>query len=301
MNEYTSDDSKLPNSPFRGPGGMTDTHIHIWDFEKAEYEWLKGNTSILNRVYAIEDLEAERKKAGVTAGILIQAANNFEDTDWMLEVAANTEWIKGVVGWLPLTDPAATDKAWKEKYSGNNYFKGVRHLIHDEPDPRWLLQPKVISSLKLLVEFDLAYDVVGVRNVHLETVLELTERVPGLRMVLDHLNQPPIAAKEQFGRWGELIKEVARYKNIYAKISGLGTASGDLTGWTKEDLKPYVEYTINQFGVDRCLWGGDWPVSLLAGNYSRTWKAYNELINELTAEKDREKIFSTNAGTFYKL
>lgn len=287
---------------------MTDTHIHIWDFEKAEYEWLKGNASILNRVYAIEELEAERKKAGVTAGVLVQAANNFEDTDWMLEVAAKTDWVKGVVGWLPLMDPAATDKAWQEKYSPkgslgtkDNYFKGVRHLIHDEPDPRWLLQPKVIVSLKLLVEFDLSYDVVGVRAEHLETVLELQEKVPGLRLVLDHLNQPPIASKEQFGRWGELIKEIARYKNIYAKISGLGTTSGDLTGWTKEDLKPYVEYAIDQFGVDRCFCGGDWPVSLLAGSYSKTWKAYSELIYELTAEKDREKIFSANAKAFYKL
>lgn len=287
---------------------MTDTHVHIWDFDKAEYEWLRGNNSILNRVYAIEELEIERKEAGVSAGVLVQAANNFDDTDWMLEIAAKTEWIKGVVGWLPLMDPAATEKAWREKYSskgshgtGNNYFKGVRHLVHDEPDARWLLQPTVIESLKLLAELGLTYDIVGVRNEHLETVLEVNEKVPGLRMVLDHLNQPPIAARERFGRWGELIKEVACHTNIYAKISGLGTASGDMTGWTKEDIKPYIEFAIQQFGADRCFCGGDWPVSLLAGSYSKTWKAYIDIIHELTAEKDRAKIFSVNAQAFYNL
>jgi L-fuconolactonase len=287
---------------------ITDTHIHIWDFDKAEYQWLKGNTSILNRVYAIEDLEKERKEAGITAGVLVQAANNFEDTDWMMEVAGKTDWIEGVVGWLPLTDPAATAKAWQNKYSPkeshgtrSTYFKGVRHLIHDEADPRWLLQPSVIESLELLAAYELSYDIVGAKTAHIKTVLELIEKVPGLQMVFDHLNQPPIAAKEKFGDWGKLIKEVSQHKNIYAKISGLGTASGNFTGWTKDDLKPYVEFVIDCFGTDRCFCGGDWPVSLLAGSYVNTWNVYKELIHELVTEKDRDKIFHLNAETFYRL
>lgn len=280
---------------------MTDTHIHIWDFDKAEYLWLKDNTSILNRVYAIEDLETERKEEGITAGVLIQAANNFEDTDWMLEVAGKTDWIKGVVGWLPLTDPQATAKAWADKYSKNNYFKGVRHLIHDEADPQWLLQDPVIESLKLLAEYGLSYDVVGVKTDHIKTVLELVEKVPGLQLVFDHLNQPPIAAGKNFGEWGRLIKEAAQHKNIYAKISGLGTASGNFTGWTANDLKPAVEFVIGCFGSDRCFCGGDWPVSLLAGGYAKTWQAYKELIHVLVADKDREKIYRLNAEAFYRL
>jgi L-fuconolactonase len=280
---------------------MIDTHIHIWDFNKAEYLWLKGNTSILNRVYAIEELEPERKAAGITAGVLVQAANNSEDTDWMLETAEKTDWIKGVVGWLPLMDPAATEKEWKHKYSSNKYFKAVRHLIHDEADPRWLLQSSVVESLKLLAEWDLAYDVVGVRTEHIETVLEVKEKVPELRMVFDHLNQPPVSTKEKFGKWGSLIREASKHKNIYAKISGLGTASGNFSGWTKDDLKPYVEFVIDCFGVDRCFCGGDWPVALLAGSYTRTWSVYKEIINELVEDKDREKIFNNNAYAFYNL
>src|SRR5687768_16525123 len=118
---------------------IIDTHVHIWDFKKAEYEWLKNDTSLLNRTYPIEELEASRTAAGITGGVLIQAANNFEDTNYMLETAAATGWIKGVVGWVPLMNPEFTATALKA-YLANPYFKGVRHLIHDEPDPRWLLQ-----------------------------------------------------------------------------------------------------------------------------------------------------------------
>src|SRR5688572_2108193 len=113
---------------------IIDTHIHIWNFEKAKYKWLEGDTSILNRTYHIPELEESRSTAGITEGVLVQAANNFEDTDWMLQVAAVTGWLTGVVGWLPLLDPEATGKALQEKYLHHHLFKGVRHLIHNEPD-----------------------------------------------------------------------------------------------------------------------------------------------------------------------
>lgn len=278
---------------------IADTHIHIWDFNRAEYAWLKNNTTILNRTYSIEELETERREMGISSGILVQAANNFEDTDWMLHVAENTDWIAGIVGWLPLTDPDAMLKALQRKYGKEKYFKGVRHLIHDEADSKWLLQPAVIDSLKILAEHDIPYDVVGVLPAHIETALEVAEKVPGLRMVFDHLNQPPIATKERFGIWGELMKEAAKHKNLYAKISGLGTASGKFENWKAADIKPYIEFIIDQFGTDRCFCGGDWPVSLLAGSYITTWTSYKDIINELANEGDREKIFYTNAKIFY--
>ncbi len=278
---------------------IADTHIHIWDFNRADYAWLKDNTTILNRTYSIEELETERKEMGISSGILVQAANTFEDTDWMLYVAENTDWIAGIVGWLPLTDPDAVLKALQRKYGKEKYFKGVRHLIHDETDPKWLLQPAVIDSLQILAEHEIPYDVVGVLPAHIKTAIEVAEKVPGLRMVFDHLNQPPIAATEKFGVWGELMKEAAKHKNLYAKISGLGTASGNFENWKADDIKPYIEFIIDQFGTDRCFLGGDWPVSLLAGTYIKTWTAYKDIVNELANENDRDKIFYTNAKNFY--
>ena len=280
---------------------IADTHIHVWNFQQAEYPWLDGNTSILNRTYNIEEIETERKNLNITSGVLVQASNNLEDTNWMIEVATLTPWINGVVGWLPIADTEKTQQLLEEKYLSEKYFKGVRHLIHDEADPKWLLQPEVIKSLQLLAKHNISYDVVGVLPAHIETVLKVAEQVPNLRMIFDHLNAPPIATKEKFGRWGELISEAAKNKNFYAKISGLGTVVNNSDQWSNKDLKPYIEFVLEKCGTDRCLCGGDWPVSLLAGTYTRTWNAYQEIINELVSQEESEKVFYSNAQQFYKL
>lgn len=278
---------------------IADTHIHIWDFKKAEYAWLEGNTSILNRTYSIEEIETERTDAGITAGILVQAANNFEDTNWMLQTASNTEWIKGVVGWLPLMDPEATLKALQNKYGKEEYFKGVRHLIHDEADTEWLLQPAVLESLGILAKNNIPFDVVGVLPAHIKTALKVAEKVPGLNMVFDHLNQPPIAGGERFGQWGELMKEAASYPGFYMKISGMGTTSGKGEDWTAADIQPYVEFVLKHFGTDRCFCGGDWPVSLLAGSYTKAWTHYKEVLADLMDESALDKVYYSNAARFY--
>lgn len=280
---------------------MIDTHLHIWNFSKAKYPWLDGNETILNRTYLIEELSAERIAVGVTKAVLVQASNNFEDTDWMLENAATVDWIAGVVGWLPLQEPELVANVLQNKYLKNNYFKGVRHLIHDESDPQWLLQPAVIESLKLLAQHNIPYDVVGVLTTHIETVLKVAELVPDLRMIFDHLNQPPIASNQKFGKWGELMQEASKNKNFYAKISGLGTTTGNMENWTEDDLKPYINFVIQEFGVDRCFCGGDWPVSLLAGSYTKTWTAYKNIIKALVNESAQKKIFESNAVQFYNL
>jgi L-fuconolactonase len=279
---------------------IVDTHVHVWNFERAEYLWLKGDTSILSRSYHIEELEKERMKAGVTEGVLVQAANNFEDTDWMLEVAEKADWIRGVVGWLPLMNPQETAKALGEKYYNQKFFKGVRHLIHDEPDSKWLLQKEVLNSLQILTDYHLPYDVVGILPEHIATALTVADRVPSLKMVFDHLNQPPIASKEKFGRWGELMKEAAKYPNFYAKISGLGTTAKNVE-WSKDDIQPYIEFVLEYFGVDRCFCGGDWPVSLLAGSYSQTWSIYHEVLDSLLNEEQQQKVYYENAIAFYQL
>jgi L-fuconolactonase len=282
------------------PECIIDTHVHVWNFDRVRYEWLEGDTSVLNRSYHIEELEEQRLPAGVTGGILVQAANNREDTDWMLEVAANTDWINGVVGWLPLMDPEAAGLALEE-YLHNPYFKGVRHLIHNEPDETWLLQPAVLESLSILASYNVPYDLVGIKTGHIKTALKVAEKIPGLRMVFDHMNQPPIPAGIALGNWGELMREAAGNANMYVKISGLGTASGNFTGWTARDLLPSIEFILNQFTADRCFCGGDWPVSLLAGSYSTTWQAYRAVLDVLTDQTAKEKILCLNAGRFYNL
>ncbi len=280
---------------------IIDTHVHIWDLEKAAYDWLKGDASILNRTYLLEALLPSFPAAGVTQGVLVQAANHIEDTELMLEAAGKYDQVAGVVGWLPLMDPVKTFEILSKKYLKEKYFKGVRHLIHNEPDPAWLLQREVLESLQVLAMHNIPYDVVGVSNEHLKTAIKVSEKVPDLKMVLDHLNQPPVAEKKRFGRWGELIKAIAGNNNVYGKISGLGTASGNSTGWTMDDIQPYIAYALELFGTSRCFCGGDWPVSLLAGSYDNHWMIYRHILSGLLGENDTHLVLHKNAEQFYNL
>jgi L-fuconolactonase len=280
---------------------IIDSHVHTWNFDKAQYTWLENSDPILNRSFHIEELETDRIEAGITGGVLVQAANNVEDTEWMLEVAEKNDWIKGVVGWLPLKDPDATYRYLSEGYGRHPYFKGVRHLIHNEEDPEWLLQDRVLESLKIIAQFHLTYDIVGIIPAHINTALKVAERLPQLKMVFDHLNQPPIALSEKYGVWGELMKVAAEHPNFYAKISGLGTASGNFDGWQGRDLLPYIEFVVKTFGTERCFCGGDWPISLQAGSYTRTWNAYCDILSSLFSLPIQSLILYDNARIFYQL
>jgi len=280
---------------------LVDTHIHVWDLQQAEYSWLQGDPSILNRTYDLDELEPQRKAAGVTTGVLVQAANNLEDTAGMMRTAEVHDWITGVVGWLPLMDPIATARIIDGQYGPDSYLKGVRHLIHNEPDPEWLLQDTVLESLGLLARLDIPYDLVGIVPAHIHTALRVAEKHPDLRMVFDHFNQPPIANVERNNPWERLMREAATHPNFHVKISGLGTAAGKGQEWTTKDLEPCIEFALHYFGDDRCFCGGDWPVSLLAGTYESTWKAYRTLIEKYLEPEGQAKLFHQNAERFYKL
>ncbi|HEV9035354.1 MAG TPA: amidohydrolase family protein [Puia sp.] len=282
---------------------VIDTHIHVWDLDRAEYPWLKGDTSILNRTYEIEELEEERMRTGVTHGVLVQAAYNLEDTDWMIRVAETHPWIAGVVGWLPLEDPSATAALLERDYVTGGLLKGVRHLIHDEADTEWLLQDTVLESLGLLAARDISYDIVGILPAHIATALKVAARRPGLRMIFDHVNQPPPPADGPLedSVWATLMKEAAANPNFYVKISGLATAARKGRQWKADDLEPGIAFAARHFGVERICCGGDWPVSLLAGGYADTWNAYRTIIARHLNEDDQAKLLSQNAERFYKL
>jgi L-fuconolactonase len=280
---------------------VIDTHIHIWDFEKAEYPWLSADETILHRNYLLDELCPQLTSSGVSHGVMVQAANNFEDTALMLETAASHSWILGVVGWLPLTSPRLTRQWILEKFKGNKYLKGVRHLIHDEADPAWLLQPAVMESLEIVAREKLTYDIIGVSAEHLKTAMTLASRIPDLKLVLDHLNHPPMDGQRQAGPWEFLMSRAAEHQNIHCKISGLGTITGKPEDWTAEDIRPAVVFALKTFGTHRCFCGGDWPVSLLAGSYQKTWEIYRQILSEELSAADQEKVLFTNARDFYAL
>ncbi len=280
---------------------IIDTHVHIWDLIKVHYSWLQGDTSILARNYLPEELYPQLSKVNVTSAVLVQAANNLEDTELMLSAAAQNDWIKGVVGWVPLEDPSKTQTLVENWKATQPYIKGIRHLIHNEVNEHWLLQDKVIESLKILAHHKISYDIVGVKEAHLKAAITIAEKIPNLNLVLDHLNNPPMTNQSELDVWRTNMKVAAQHKNIYAKISGLAMATGKFETWTSADIQASIEYALAQFGTDRCFCGGDWPVSLLAGGYIKTINAYREIIENCLPITDQEKVYFKNATLFYQL
>ena len=277
---------------------IIDTHQHLWDLDRVAYPWLVPEFGPIARTFVPADLEPQLAPAGVTHTVLVQSANSYADTEYMFEQAALYPWVAGVSGWVPLLFPDVAARVI-DRFKRNPLFVGMRHLIHNEADPKWLLQARVIEGLKLLADNDLAFDVVAVNHEHLECVPVVGEQVPGLRMVIDHLGQPPIKSGE-FGQWGEDMRAAARNPNVYAKISGLGTASGAWDTWTADQIRPYVDFIIDLFGPERCMCGGDWPVSVLAGGYGKAWSAYREALSHYPTAV-REQVLSKTAISFYRL
>jgi L-fuconolactonase len=252
-----------------------DTHQHFWNLDEVDYPWLTPAHGPLYRTYEPPELEPQLKAAGIDRTVLVQSANSYADTDSMLAHADTYDWTGAVIGWVPLLEPDEAARAL-DRYGRHPKFRGIRHLIHEEPDPDWVVQDRVIEGLKVLAERAMIFEVVAVFPNHLKHVPTLAERVPGLTLVIDHLAKPPI--KERVMEpWLTQLTAAARYPNVYAKVSGLNTAA-DWTSWSAADLRPYIDAAIDRFGADRLMFGSDWPVCVLAGDYARVWAETNRAL-----------------------
>ncbi|TDC58453.1 hypothetical protein E1281_01230 [Actinomadura sp. KC345] len=278
---------------------IIDAHQHFWNLDRVAYPWLTPDQGPIHRTFEEGDLQPDMDACGVEGTVLVQAADSYADTDYMLEVADRWPRVRAVVGWVPLTRPDEAAAAL-DRYRRDPRYVGVRHLIHDEPDPDWLLRPEVREGLDALAERELAFDVVAVLPRHLEHVPLLAERHPELRLVIDHLAKPPIAGR---GRepWAGLLARAARHPNVYAKVSGLNTAADPET-WTAAVLRPYVEHALELFGAGRLMFGGDWPISVLAGGYRKVWDETVKLLDDLAIPPgDRARLLGGTAADFYRI
>lgn len=274
-----------------------DAHQHVWEIESGLYPTLAALPAPANRSYEPGELLPQLIATGIDATVLVQAEDHHEDTAAMLAHAREHDWIAGVVGWLPLLDPAAT-AAGIAAWGREPLLVGMRHLIHDEPDPRWLLRPQVIESLRLLAAAGIPFDVVAVLPEHLELVPRVAEQVPGLRMVVDHLAKPPIAAGG-WEPWASLLAEAAAVPGVHAKVSGLNTAA-DPASWSAAALRRYVDHALELFGADRLMFGGDWPIARLAGEYADVVRETDALLTELPPA-EQAAIWGGTAERFYGL
>jgi L-fuconolactonase len=277
---------------------IIDTHQHFWNLDLVEYSWLVPEYGLLYRSYEPRELEPQLKPSGVDYTVLVQAANSYDDTNYMLRKADEFKWIAGVVGWVPLDNPKEAVDMLDRKYIKHPKFRGIRHLIHGEQDTNWLLRKLVIESLGHLAERNLTFDVVSVLPEHLKQVPKLAEKLPNLKIVIDHLSKPPIKEKA-WNPWAKQIADCAKYPNVYAKISGLNTAA-DWSTWSAQDLKPYIDFVVEHFGAERLMFGSDWPVALLAGDYKKVKEETEKAIAHLSRSQ-REAIWSKTAIKFYGL
>ncbi len=274
-----------------------DTHQHFWNLSRVEYPWLTADFGPIYRTFEPPDLEPLLREAGIDKTVLVQSANSYADTEYMLEQADRYPWIGAVIGWVPLLEPDEAARAL-ERFAAHPAFRGIRHLIHDEPDPDWVVQDRVIEGLRVLADRGAIFEVVAVFPNHLKHVPTLAERVPHLTMVIDHLAKPPIKAG-QMEPWAAQMAAAAQYPRVHAKVSGLNTAAGWDT-WSAQDLEPYIEKAVELFGVDRLMFGSDWPVCLLAGDYASVWRETNIALAGLN-EPERRAILGGTAQRVYRI
>ncbi len=276
---------------------IVDSHQHFWNPDEVYYDWLVPAYGPIYRTFEPAELAPQLAAAGVDRTVLVQSACNFEDTEAMLAQAAEHEWIGAVVGWVPLYAHKLAEKAL-DRFMAEPWFKGVRHLIHEEADPDWLVRPEVIDGLKILEERGLTYDVVAVHPLHLRHVPALARACPDLTLIIDHLAKPPIASGEYAG-WKDDMRAAAEFPNVHAKVSGLNTAA-DWATWTAADLLESIGYAVEVFGTERLLFGSDWPVAVLAGDYAKVWRETNRALDELgIAGAGRAAILGDNAAALY--
>lgn len=275
-----------------------DAHHHLWQVGRTQHDWQQPETQLLHRDYLPDDLEPQLAAAGVEATVVVQSANRLEDTYGLLELAATTPWVAGVVGWVPLDRPADAAAALDD-LADRRALKGVRHLTNMEADPDWVVRAEVIEGLAVVADHGLAFDAVPIDPHQLEHVCTLAERLPELRIVLDHLGKPPLL-ESGWEPWASSIARIASYPNVAAKVSaGLDIVAG-WERWELAAFSPYLEHALETFGPERLMAASNWPVVLLAGDYVDVWAQTRQGLAHLSAA-EQERILSGTATEWYRL
>lgn len=278
---------------------IIDGHQHFWDPNRADYPWMAAaELAPIRRAFGPVDLAPLLKANGVDATILVQCRSSLDETAEFLQLAAATPFVAGVVGWADLTDKSLVDTLDRLRgLPGGHKLLGIRHQVHDEPDPDWLSRDDVRRGLAAVFARDLTYDLL-VRTRELPSAIAVARALPQGRFVLDHAAKPPIA--EGFSKaWADRIAELASCGNVWCKISGLATEA-KWNDWDAERLLPYVQHAATCFGEDRLIFGSDWPVCLLAGEYGQIKAALEECLAKLGPQV-RDKAFGMNAARAYRL
>jgi L-fuconolactonase len=277
---------------------VVDAHHHLWDPAIRDYPWMTDELAAIRRRFGPDDLAPHVERAGIDRTILVQTTSSVDETREFLATATATAFIGGVVGWVDLTDAAVGDTI-SELTAGEDGSRlvGIRHQVHDEPDPAWLLRSDVNRGIAAVRAAELVYDLL-VRPRELPAALATVRAHPDVAFVIDHLAKPPIRLGE-LEPWLGLLRPFRELDNVACKVSGLVTEA-DWPSWQLTDLQPFVDAAIEIFGPDRLMFGSDWPVCLLAATYDEVLEAARSTSNRLSAG-EREQLFGETARRVYGL
>lgn len=272
-----------------------DSHHHFWQYNSDEFAWIDESMQTIARDFLAGDLQEEIQQVGIDRVVSVQARQSVAETDFLLQAAAENEFIAGVVGWAPLADESLRDTL--DRWADSPQLKGIRHVVQDESDDRFILGDAFNVGVSLLKQYDLVYDILIFER-QLQPSIEFVDRHPEQVFVLDHIAKPKVADAE-LQPWAEHLKQLAERQNVYCKWSGVVT-EGDWQGWNLESLWPYFDVALEAFGPNRMMFGSDWPVCLLASDYRRWFDATGQLTASLSPS-EQERFYGGTAIEAYKL
>lgn len=274
---------------------IIDSHQHFWKYNPVKHSWINEQMTVIRRDFLPSDLKPVYAKNGVDGCVAVQADQTLEETDFLLELAHNNAFIKGVVGWADLRCPDVDGVL--EKYAKDKHLKGYRHIVQEEADHNFLLRSDFLRGISKLEQYGAVYDILIYPH-QLGATLEFVKKFPNQKFVIDHIAKPYI--KDGFyDGWAAMMKEVAKHENVYCKISGMITEA-DFKNWTPEQIHPYMLLTLEAFGPERCMFGSDWPVCLVAGTYPQVIDLTSNFISSLSSA-EQAAIMGQNAVDFYNL
>lgn len=272
-----------------------DSHQHFWNYEPVKHEWIDDSMSAIRKDFLPEDLQKVYAVNNIDGCVAVQADQTLEETNFLIDLAANNSFIKGIVGWVDLRGNDIDSVL--EKYSHFNKVKGFRHVVQGEPDHNFLLRPSFLNGISKLEEYNFTYDILVFPH-QLGAVLEFARKFPNQKFVIDHIAKPYINDGFYDG-WATLMSELGKLDNVNCKLSGMVTEA-DFDSWTPKQIHPYMDLVLNAFGVDKVMYGSDWPVCLVAGNYTEIKDLVTNFIANLSVS-EQESIMGNNAIKFYNL
>jgi L-fuconolactonase len=272
-----------------------DSHQHFWQLSRGDYSWLTPELALLYKDFLPEQLAPELSANDVQQTILVQAADTEEETRFLLELAKNNSFVAGVVGWIDLEDESAISKLGR--LAQNSYLKGIRPMLQDIEDVDWILRDEFTPIFEFMATNQLTFDAL-IKEVHIDNIQTLACRHPTLNIVIDHCAKPDLS-KAPSHYWRKKLSNIALCNNVFIKLSGLLTEAPQGKVNT-EELTPYFEHIMHVFGPNRIMWGSDWPVITLNGDYD-TWISLTKSLLKNHSFEDKHKIWADNARNFYRL